>query len=172
MLDLFLSTAETVRKLHMIKQAQEEEKNFFSRFGRRPKYHYLFGKRIGQQEAKNIENALKKRQPRTEVEENIQSVVGARPTLGQIKRTAILGAGGGIGMHLLGSALEGGEDLRWMPDLSEGKVKGLLKRKTPAVLHPRSLLRAASVGGILSGAVPVAKRMWDIQTARENPEGF
>ena len=175
MLDLFLSTAETVRMLHeskLEKQAQDDtDTGFFSRFRSKPKkYHYLFGKRIGEKEAKNIQSTLEKRQPRTEAEQNIQSIVGARPTAGQIQRSAIVGAGGGIGMHLLGSALEGGH--KWRPDLSDGVVKGMLHRKSPAVLHPRSLARAAAVGGILSGAVPIAKRMWDIQTARENPEDF
>lgn len=154
------------------KTAGERKRSVLDRLrGRNKKeYHYLFGKRIGGEEAGNIERVLKERQPRTEAEQNIQQIVGARPTAGQVGRAATVGALGGVGTHVLGSAIEGGN--KWLPDMSEGVVKGLLKNKGRAVLHPRSLGRAAVVGGILTGGLPIAKKLWDIQTARESPESF
>jgi hypothetical protein len=169
MLDLFFSTAETIKELE--KRAEEERRGILSRIRRpRRKYHYLFGKRIPEQEAENIKQTLKKSRPRTETERQIQSIVGARPTAGQLTRASLIGAGAGLGTHMLGSAIEGGH--KWLPDLSEGVVKGLLQQKQKAILHPRSLARAAAVGGIFAGAVPIARRLWDIQTARERPEAF
>lgn len=178
MLDLFFSTAETIKQLQeaeLEKLAEEERqrRTIMDRIRRRPaksKYHYLFGKRIGAEEAGNIQETLQKKQPRTEAEQQIQSIVGARPTAGQLTRAGLIGAGAGVGTHILGSAIEGGS--KWMPDVSEGVVKGMLKNTNKAVLHPRSLGRAAAVGGIFAGAVPIARRLWDIQTARERPESF
>lgn len=176
MIDLFLQTAKTIHDLHMAKQAQlEPESEDLSllervRGRRKPKYHYLFGKRIGSQELENIRKSLEKQRPRTEAERDVQRIVGARPTTGQIMRAGTVGATGGLATHLIGSALEGG--VKWKPDLSEGVVKGLLRQKGKAVLHPRSLARASAVGAIIGGAVPVARRLWDIQTARTSPESF
>lgn len=150
--------------------AGEDNRSILDRIRGKKRYHYLFGKRIGNQEAQNIAETLQKKRPRTEAEQQIQDIVGARPTRGQIARAGLIGATGGIGTHLLGSAIEGGN--KWLPDLSEGVVKGLLRQKEKRVLHPRSIGRAAAVGGILAGAVPVAKQLWDIQTARERPEAF
>jgi hypothetical protein len=173
-LDLFFATAEAVRRVHeadLEKEAEgEDRRSVLERIRGKPKYHYLFGKRIGGEEAGNIERVLKERQPRTEAEQNIQQIVGARPTVGQVGRAATVGALGGIGAHVVGSAVEGGG--KWTPDLSEGVVKGLLRNREKAILHPRTLGRAAAVGGILTGGIPIAKKLWDIQTARETPEKF
>lgn len=152
------------------KVAEERKRSVMDRLRRKPKRHYLFGKRIGEQEAQNIAETLKKRRPRSEAEKQIQSVVGTRPTTGQMLRHGAVGALGGIGTHLIGSAIEGGN--KWVPDLSEGVVKGLLTQSQKSVLHPRSLGRAAAVGALLAGAVPVTKQLWDIQTARQKPESF
>lgn len=147
----------------------EYDQSLFDRLTGRRKYHYLFGKRIGKEEAQNIEKVLREQQPRTEEERNIQNIVGARPTAGQVGRAATVGSVGGIGAHLLGSVIGGGE--KWIPDFSSG-AKSLLSNKDKAVLHPRSLLRSAAVGGVMTGALPITKRLWDIHTAREKPEAF
>jgi len=174
MLDLFFSAAETIKELQELeKQAEEEQRRgLLERIThpRRKKYHYLFGKRISEQHAQNIQSTLAKKQPRTKEERQIQSIVGARPTPGQMGRHVLIGAGGGLATHLIGSAIEGGN--KWIPDMSEGVVKGLLRQRQKTVLHPRSLARAAAVGSMVAGAIPAAKRIWDIQTARERPEAF
>jgi len=147
----------------LVKEAaeNEERRSLVQRLKRRRRY-YLFGKRIKAQEAKNIEKAVKKDQPKTPEEKKVQQLVGRKPTAGQLARWGTIGAGAGIGGHLVRSGLEGGE--KWIP-------KSVTKPGKEA-LHPRRLAGAAAVGAIYGSALPVARRLWDIQTARERPEAF
>lgn len=153
----------------MVKQAEEkkeERKGLIKRLRRRRKRYYLFGKRIGKKEAKNIDEALAKKKPKSDTEKKVEKLVGAKPTTGQLTRWGVLGAGAGIGTHIMGAGIEGGK--KWLPS---GGLKGALKPST-AVLGPRNLARAGAVGATFAAGVPVARKLWDIQTARDRPEDF
>lgn len=148
----------------LVKEAAEDDskRGIVQRLKRRRRRYYLFGKRIKAQEAKNLEKAVKKEQARTPEEKKVQQLVGRKPTAGQLARWGAIGAGAGVGGHLIRSGLEGGE--KWVP-------KSAIKPGRE-VLHPRRLAGAAAVGAIYGSALPVARRLWDIRTARERPEAF
>lgn len=156
-------------ELEALAELELEKRGFFDRFrGGRRKHHYLFGKRVAEEDVRNIEEALEKKGPKTETEAKVHQLVGAKPTGGQLTRWGLLGAGAGVGTHIGGAALEGGQ--KWLPP-TDGGVRGLLK-PTKAVLGPRNLVRAGAVGAAFAAGVPVARKLWDIRTARENPEAF
>lgn len=152
----------------LVKEAAEQDKSpgIIQRLRRRRKRYYLEGKRIGAKEHRNIVQAAKKVKPKSETERKVREITGAKPTHGQLMRWGILGAGAGLGTHVVGSAIEGGKP--WIP---RGGLKAALKPQN-TVLAPRNLLRAGAVGAAFASGVPVARKLWDIQTARERPEAF
>lgn len=163
MIELFEHVQELVKEAT---EKKDKKLGIIQRLRRRRKRYYLHGKRIGAREHRNIEQAAKKVKPKTETERRVQEIAGAKPTSGQLTRWGLLGAGAGVGTHLLGSAIEGGKP--WLPS---GGLKGAIKPQT-AVLAPRNLARAGAVGAAFASGVPVARKLWDIQTARERPEAF
>jgi len=173
MLNLFEQVERLVKQAHLEELAWEELEKRAEDDGligkirkKRRKYFYLDGERLKADEARNIEKAYKKTLARTPTERRVERLSGMKPTEGQLTRWGLLGAGAGAATHLLGSAIEGGKP--WLP---KGGLKGALKPST-AVLAPRNLARAGAVGATFAAGVPIARKLWDIQTARENPEAF
>jgi hypothetical protein len=151
MTDLFELVEQMVKRAAEVKTARQR------------KQYILFGKPIQRAEALNLETAVKKVEEQTPEEKKVQQLVGRKPTKGQLGRWALIGAGAGTGGHLVRSALEGAAD-GWLP-------KSVVK-PGKQVLHPRRLAGAAAVGAIYGSALPVSRRLWDIQTARTKPESF
>ena len=156
---------ERVQELVKESAKKEKKEGVVGRLRRRKRY-YFEGKRIKAQEAKNITKALKEQKPKTDTEKKVEQLVGRKPTTGQLTRWGLLGAGAGVGTHIVGNAIGGGG--KWLP---KGGLKGAMK-PSGAVLAPRNLARAGAVGAAFASGVPVARKLWDIQTARDNPEAF
>lgn len=107
----------------------------------------LFGKEITPEEATNIvEEGKERKQRRSRVEQAVEEMAGKAHTPGQSLRYAGLGAGAGLGLRALSAAIDPG-------------LRG-------AAFKPRSMANAAITGAIYGGALPVARRLLDIEAAK------
>ncbi len=116
---------------------------------------------LSKEQLRTIKQEIKAVKPQTEEEKKIVELVGKPATRGQLLRSAGVGSVGGVAAHVVGRAISGGAGgmYPWV-----GSKANMLSGK--AVLSPRALARAASMGVIFGSAVPALKRHLDIESAK------
>jgi hypothetical protein len=116
---------------------------------------------LSKEQLKTIKQEIKAVKPQTEEEKKIVELVGKPATRGQLLRSAGVGGVGGVATQVVGRAISGGAGgmYPWI-----GSKADMLSGK--AVLSPRALARAASMGVIFGSAVPALKRHLDIEAAK------
>jgi len=116
---------------------------------------------LSKEQLKTIKKEIKAVKPQTEEEKKIVELVGKPATRGQLVRSAGVGGVGGVATQVIGRSISGGAGgmYPWI-----GSKADMLSGK--AVLSPRALARAASMGVIFGSAVPALKRHLDIEAAK------
>ena len=116
---------------------------------------------LSKKQLQTIKEEIKSIKPQTEGEKRITELVGKPATRGQLVRSAGVGGVGGVAAQVVGRMISGGAGgmYPWI-----GSKADMLSGK--AVLSPRALARAASMGVIFGSAVPAFKRHLDIAAAK------
>lgn len=109
---------------------------------------------LSREEHKVVKQQLKeltKKKPKSE--RDLEALVGAKPTSGQLARHATIGAALGAGAHAIGTAIEGSRD----PRLSTLKL----------MTNPRSLARAGVTGATFAALTPIVSQTADRFAAKK-----
>ena len=103
------------------------------------------------------------------------------PTARQYGRWGAIGAGAGLASLGMAGGIEGGKF--WFPragekiwggagDYFERAGKGGQVLRKQMIFHPRAIARSLATGMLFATAVPAARRIWDVHTAKRSPEKF
>lgn len=135
---------------------------------------------VTKSELKTIKREIEQNKPKSEAEKKLNELVGRSPTKGQLLRAAAVASGGGVATQVLGRVISGpgshmgkpmypwiGEKGKWVAEAGKKRWLPSDMRTGKAVLSPRQLARSIALSAVLTAAVPVAKRMWDIKAAKK-----